>query len=126
MVNSKKVGIVANIQTKNTLKNPSVLNSPETDEKTKLAPMYWIVMHNDPVTTMDFVVDTLINVFGYDQGQAFETMYLIHTTALAKIAVLPLEHAETKVTGVHQSARINGFPLTCTIEPDSHGEGGGA
>ena len=48
-------------------------------------------------------------------------MYAIHTTGLALITVLPLERAEMKVAGIHQNARSQGFPLTCTIEPEWRG-----
>ncbi len=94
--------------------NPALLH----DTQTKLAPMYAVLMHNDPFTTMEFVMDTLVGQFSYDNQQAFETMYLIHTTGLQRIAILPLEHAETRVVRVHQLARSNGYPLTCTIEKE--------
>ncbi|MBF0169874.1 MAG: ATP-dependent Clp protease adaptor ClpS [Nitrospinae bacterium] len=103
-----------------TLVEPPVLNRPERDSasRAQLAPLYWVVMHNDPVTTMDFVVEMLIRLFGYDADRAVEVMYAIHTTGLEKVGLMPLERAEFKVEMVHTSARAHGFPLTCTIESD--------
>ncbi len=103
-----------------TLIEPPVLDRPENDSSSKvsLAPMYWVVMHDDPITTMDFVVEMLTRVFGYDAERAVEVMYQIHTTGCAKIGLMPLERAEFKVEMVHTSARAHGFPLTCTIESD--------
>ncbi len=92
--------------------------SHETDEKEALAPLYWVVMHNDPVTTMDFVVDILKNVFTIDYDSAVDMMYRIHCDGLEHIALMPLERAEFKVETVHRAARAEGFPLTCTIELD--------
>ena len=109
-----------------TLDAPVVSDTSDTKEAPTFAPMYWVIMHNDPITTMDFVVETLVGIFGFDNNRAFETMYAIHTKGLAQIAVLPLERAEMKVAGIHQSARSQGFPLTCTIEPDTHSERAGA
>lgn len=86
------------------------------DQQTAHLPTYWIVMHNDPITTMDFVVRALIDIFGMDADSAFETMYRVHHEGLERIGAFPLEHAEAKVESVHFRARASGYPLTCTIE----------
>jgi len=90
----------------------------ETREREQLAPLYWVVMHNDPITTMDFVVEILMKSFGLNFNVAEDLMFRIHYTGLAKISLMPLERAEFKVETVHRTARANGFPLTCTIEQD--------
>lgn len=90
----------------------------ETETEESLAPLYWVVMHNDPVTTMDFVVDMLMRVFGFGLAKAEDVMLRIHNNGLEKIELMPLERAEFKVNMVHKAARANGFPLTCTIERD--------
>ncbi len=89
-----------------------------TLERNSYAPMYWVVMHNDPVTTMDFVVDILVQVFGLITDKAVEVMHGIHNNGLEKVAMMPLERAEFKVQMVRERARAKGFPLTCTIERD--------
>ena len=88
----------------------------ETKERDQLAPLYWVVMHNDPVTTMDFVVNILIKVFGIDYNNAVDIMYNIHYDGLEYITLMPLERAEMKVEQVHADARSQNYPLTCTIE----------
>ncbi|MBI4828831.1 MAG: ATP-dependent Clp protease adaptor ClpS [Nitrospinae bacterium] len=97
------------------------LASPGEDAQTAgqdaLGPLYWVVMHNDPVTTMDFVVMVLMKVFQLDYGKAVERMYRIHHNGLEYIELLPLERAEFKVEMVHRAARAQNFPLTCTVEP---------
>jgi len=87
-------------------------------EKNELAPLYSVLMHDDPVTTMDFVVTVLVSLFNYDRQSAFEIMYRVHTTGVQKIATLPLDKAEVSVTKVRTMARANGFPLTCTLEKE--------
>jgi len=89
----------------------------ETSARDSLAPLYWIVMHNDPVTTMDFVVMILMKVFAFDYDRAVGLMYHVHNNGLEHIAAMPLERAEFKVQAIHLAARAEGFPLTCTIEP---------
>lgn len=97
--------------------------SPRVDGQTStmesLAPLYWIVMHNDPVTTMEFVVEILMRMYNYGQERAVEAMLSIHHNGLEKVALLPLERAEFKVQGTHAAARAKGFPLTCTIEAET-------
>lgn len=87
-------------------------------QKSQLAPLYWVVMHNDPVTTMDFVVNILIKVFSIDYNNAVDIMYNIHYDGLEYITLMPLERAEMKVGQVHADARMRNYPLTCTIEPE--------
>ena len=87
-----------------------------TDEK--LGPLYWVVMHNDPVTTMEFVVRVLVEVFGVTSARAVELMYNIHNLGLEHVVLMPLERAEFKVETVHRAARAQGYPLTCTVEPE--------
>ena len=95
--------------------------STETIEKpeikTRHCPMYKVIMHDDPKTTMDFVVQVLIQFFNKELPTAFELMLEIHNTGQGLAGVYPLEHAELKVDQTHSLARTHGYPLTCTIEP---------
>lgn len=102
------------------IEQPYSVKEPWYDSlvRDSLAPLHWVVMHNDPITTMDFVVDTLVKEFGMDQDAAMEAMYRIHYTGLDKVAIMPLERAEFKVENIRRTARMLGFPLTCTIETD--------
>ncbi|MDH5477483.1 MAG: ATP-dependent Clp protease adaptor ClpS [Nitrospinota bacterium] len=81
-------------------------------------PLYWVIMHNDPVTTMDFVVMILMRTFGHAMDKAQELMLEIHHTGSSRVALLPLAMAKFKVGRVHMAARAHGFPLTCSVEPD--------
>lgn len=94
------------------------LRDYETGEKESFLPLYWVVMHNDPVTTMDFVVDILTKVFSIGSEKAVDIMYRIHHDGLDHVVLMPLERAEFKVEMVHRAARAQDFPLTCTIEPE--------
>ncbi len=93
-------------------------NDIKSDEVAELSKLYSVVMHNDPITTMDFVIEVLTRKFSYDMQGAFETMYRIHTLGFEKVALLPRDKAEQIVSLVHFSARENGYPLTCTIEAE--------
>lgn len=80
-------------------------------------PPYKVLLHNDEITPMDFVVETLLRFFLQDHARAMEVMTAAHNQGVSVVAIMPLEHAEFKVEQAHGHARANGFPLTFSIEP---------
>lgn len=87
-------------------------------KKTKLdePSQYKVIMHNDDVTTMDFVVSILQIVFQKNHDEAVEIMLKIHNTGNAIVGIYSFDIAVSKINRTHQLARANGFPLTCSIE----------
>lgn len=81
-------------------------------------PMYKVILHNDDYTTMDFVVEILINVFGKSLEKAEQIMLNIHHKGKAICGIYPREIAETKVETVHNLASSKGFPLKSTMEKE--------
>ncbi|MBI5177884.1 MAG: ATP-dependent Clp protease adaptor ClpS [Nitrospinae bacterium] len=98
-------------------KNKKGQDKPSAVAETEVVPPYRVILHNDDTTPMDFVVDTLVRHFIPDHNRAVDVMMEAHREGRALAAVLPLEHAEFKVSQAHERARANGFPLTFTIEP---------
>jgi ATP-dependent Clp protease adaptor protein ClpS len=86
------------------------------ESKTRLCPMYKVIMHDDPITTMEFVVDVLQRFFNKKVADASQLMLSIHFTGLAVVGIYALEHAELRVDQTHSFARARNFPLKCTIE----------
>ena len=81
-----------------------------------LIPMYEIIMWDDDLTTMEFVVNTLTELFGKSLDEAKGLMMEIHNNGNGIVAIMPLEQAEFKVDQVHTRAKAAGFPLKCTIQ----------
>lgn len=77
---------------------------------------YNVIMHNDDVTTMDFVVMVLEHIFHKDPVTAEEIMMTIHTEGAAIVGTYHKDIAESKVRHTIQLARQNEFPLQLTIE----------
>jgi ATP-dependent Clp protease adaptor protein ClpS len=102
-----------------TTATPETIEEIGTGERPRveLPPPYKLILLNDPVTTMEFVVTVLIAVFQKDQPTATRLMLEVHNTGAAVVAILPLEEAELRQQQVHESARAAGFPLRCVIEP---------
>jgi ATP-dependent Clp protease adaptor protein ClpS len=77
-----------------------------------------VLLHNDDYTTMEFVVDTLMQVFRKNFTEATATMLVVHEKGLANCGVYTEEIAETKVAQVHDRARKAGYPLRCSMEEE--------
>lgn len=89
---------------------------PATREKVVEPPMYRVLLHNDDYTTMQFVVDILVSVFGKPFEQAFTIMLNVHRRGVGECGVYTYEVAETKVETVHNLAAQMGFPLKSSME----------
>ena len=73
---------------------------------------------NDNVTTFEFVTESLINVFAYDQDGAAEKAMEINDTGASVVAIMPFEIAEQKGVEVLMSARNQGYPLEVKLESE--------
>ena len=88
----------------------------ETEKKLKKPKLYKVLLHNDNYTTMEFVVQILMNVFHHPQGDAVRIMLQVHHNEVGVAGIYSFEIAETKVAQVTELARQNEFPLRCSME----------
>ena len=88
---------------------PTVVNQPIIQNQ--LCPQYHVFIHNDDHNEMDHVVNTLVQIFGFNEQDAFFIMMETHTNGLALVKTEPKEHAE-----FHQEQLQAAF-LVSTIEP---------
>ena len=82
-------------------------------------PLWKIIYLNDDVTSMEFVVGSLIDYFNYTADTAESITQNIHTEGSAIVAVLPHEIAEQKGMEVTFQARSQGYPLQVKIEAEA-------
>lgn len=80
---------------------------------------YNVIYINDEITTQQFVVETLVVIFNYDQMAAEEMTIKVHTDGSAVVATYPYEMAEQKGMEVTMLARNNGFPLVVKLEAEA-------
>ncbi len=90
----------------------------ESAPRTRLAPLWKVVLLNDDVTTFEFVTDLLISLFKKPFTEARALTQEVHDSGSAVITVTSLERAELYVEQVRSLARPRGFPLTATLEPE--------
>ena len=95
--------------------SPPVLE-PTTDEQTEVAPPWNVILHNDDVTPMDFVVWLLVSLFGHPYDDAVVMMLQVHETGAAIVCSCSQERAELYVEQVHSTARPRGYPLAASCE----------
>lgn len=93
---------------------PEIQIIEETD--TELEPMYGVIIHNDAITPMDFVVEVLKQIFFLGNDRAAEIMLMAHIKGSAYVQTLPKPEAEKRVQHAHQAAGMQGYPLTFTME----------
>ncbi len=94
---------------------PDIEIKSESKKKSYQPPKYFVILHNDDYTTMEFVVFVLQVVFKKDSIMANEIMIKIHKEGSAVCGVYIYEIAETKVQQVKNLAQENEFPLKCTM-----------
>ena len=80
--------------------------------------LYKVILLNDDVTTMDFVVMVLCEIFNKELNQAVNLMMQIHKNGSAICGIYTKEIAQTKQSQTLSLAKANGFPLKCVIKED--------
>jgi ATP-dependent Clp protease adaptor protein ClpS len=85
-------------------------------QQPKEPPMYKVLLLNDDFTTMEFVVEVLVNVFHKDIPTATKIMMDVHRLGAGVVGVFTWDIASTKVEAVHRLAKAQKFPLRCRIE----------
>ncbi len=88
----------------------------KTDHRVKKPQMYRVILHNDHYTTMDFVVEVLVNIFQMPSAKATQVMLDVHKKGAGICGVYPLDIAASKVSQVHEMAKSRQFPLKCSYE----------
>jgi ATP-dependent Clp protease adaptor protein ClpS len=91
---------------------------PVPGQETELEPVYRVIIHNDDVTPMDFVVTILGRIFFISGPAAVQIMYTAHYTGAAYVQSLPRSEAQNRIGRAHFAAALEGYPLRFTMEPE--------
>jgi ATP-dependent Clp protease adaptor protein ClpS len=85
---------------------------------TELEPLYRVIIHNDHITPMDFVVHILKNHFYLSNNKAADIMFSAHVYGSAHVQTLAKSEAEKRINKAHADANNAGYPLKFTMEPE--------
>ena len=80
--------------------------------------LYKVVMLNDNYTTMEFVVEILIDIFGKTEAEARKIMLAIRKQGRGVAGIYVYDIALSKVEQVERKAKSKGFPLKCVVEKE--------
>lgn len=89
---------------------PTPVILPGTDEDVDFDKPWQVVVWNDPVNTMGYVVYVFRKLFGYDEPKATELMLQVHHEGRAIVSDGPREKAEI------DCFRLHNHGLWATIE----------
>ncbi len=79
---------------------------------------YKVVLLNDDFTSMDFVVEVLMELFEHTVDSAINIMLEIHRSGRGVCGVYTYEIAETKILQVEKRAKKNEYPLKAIMEEE--------
>ena len=88
---------------------PVIAPDRATDEDSATERPWQVIVWNDPVTLMSYVVWVLQRLFGYDEATATGLMLKVHHEGKAVVATEPRERAE------HYVARLHAHGLQATL-----------
>jgi ATP-dependent Clp protease adaptor protein ClpS len=96
--------------------SPEIIKETQQGEQAGEEPPYRVIIHNDDVTPMGFVVGVLLQIFLLAGPQALQVMYTAHTQGSAYVQTLPKTEALLRVHRAELAARLEGYPLRFTVE----------
>ena len=86
------------------------------ENKLKTPRLYAVMLYNDDITTMEFVVELLVKVFHKTPEDASSIMMQIHQVGKGIAGIYTYDIAVTKKRQADQMAAEKGFPLRLTVE----------
>ncbi|QCD52282.1 ATP-dependent Clp protease adaptor ClpS [Campylobacter sp. RM16192] len=94
------------------------LENTSLKEKIKFPKKFKVILLNDDVTSMDFVVDVLTQIFHHSAQSAITLMLKVHNEGSAVCGVYIKEIALSKQNEVRKVAISAGYPLRVNIEEE--------
>lgn len=96
----------------------NIITIEKSKIKTKKPKHYKVIMYNDDYTTMEFVVDVLMNIFNKKFEEANKIMLDVHQRGKGIAGIYPYDIAATKVSTAMAMAEEEEFPFKLTIEEE--------
>lgn len=85
-------------------------------KETELPRRYKVIILNDDLTPMEWVISILTEIFKHTQSKAQELTLAIHSDGSAIAGIYSYEIAEQKSVEATMLSRNNGFPLAFKLE----------
>ncbi len=95
-----------------------VEKSTKTNDRLKLPKKYKVILLNDDVTPVEFVISILMSIFRHPQNVATEITLKIHNEGSGVAGIYTYEIAEQKLIESTNVARASGYPLVIKLETE--------
>ncbi|MBN1145963.1 MAG: ATP-dependent Clp protease adaptor ClpS [Anaerolineales bacterium] len=95
---------------------PEIIEEAKQRQETTQGPLYRVIIHNDDVTPMDFVIHVLQQIFLLSGPRAVQVMYTAHYHGSAYVQTLPKSEAQQRVHRARFAASLEGYPLQFSLE----------
>ena len=92
--------------------------SMNSDTVIRAPRLFKVIMHNDNITEMDFVVDVLMGVFQKTRADAVTVMLDIHNHGQGIAGVYTYDIAVSKKLQTDRLASTRGFPLRLSLDEE--------
>ena len=102
--------------------NTQTIAGQETRYKIREPGMYAVILLNDEITTMDFVVMLLVKVFNKPPAEASALMMEIHHNGQGVAGIYTFDIAVTKKAQADRLTAEKGYPLRITIVAEGSNE----
>ncbi len=90
--------------------SPERTLEPEVESNTSIDRPWNVIVWNDPITLMSYVVYVFQKLFGYTQEKATRLMLEVHHQGRSVVTTVDRERGE------HYVSRLHGFGLQATLE----------
>jgi len=97
---------------------PVIEKKKVTSRLVKEPNKFKVIVCNDDVTPVDFVIAMLVSVFRHDEKTAMKLTLDIHHKGSAVVGLYSYEIAEQKAVDGVNLARAHGYPLIIKIEEE--------
>jgi ATP-dependent Clp protease adaptor protein ClpS len=88
----------------------------EIGEEIANEPLYQVLIHNDNVTPYDYVIRILQRIFLLSEELAEHVAWTAHHEEVAVVVIRPKAEAQKLITVARAQARMDGYPLTFSLE----------
>lgn len=95
-----------------------IVKKKQTVRPPKEPGKFKVIVCNDDVTPVEFVIAMLMKIFRHDERTAVELTLQVHDQGKGIAGVYTFEIAEQKAIDATNMARLNNFPLVIKIEAE--------
>jgi ATP-dependent Clp protease adaptor protein ClpS len=86
--------------------------------KLRIPKLYKVILNNDDYTTMEFVIEVLVEVFHKTPTEATKIMMDVHEKGRGIVGLYTYDIAHTKALQVEEMATQQEYPLSVSIEEE--------